>query len=419
MSSSRLTASAQAARFASPRSRPFSRPRQRLCPQEGSRRTSGHERPLPGEHPERRYIFRGSPGRRWGNDARNQLSRSAWSPRNTASIRRSPEDNGSICWGAPRPITAHLARAHPGGVRVGPCLWQGVSHGQVVRRQHVVPLRSSRSVAVAVRFENQSKGIRGPHKLKGACRGARANAPKPRGKIRRDRDGERVQPVRRREQRDETAARALLRGRSGRGDARSVPRSVLHVLREHRRSIPANGGVAQQARGRHRLFEERPRRGLARRLRGAKEGDVHVVDTYQCEWKTTLDDPERLETAGCALLCPVARALHMLGGGLPSADRLRPARTDHRRPARAARCRQLRRARGCPRAAGCDGEESGGRRGSCPGSWSAQIAGRALYLHRLIRPAAPLRHVQAPPGCHESRRYHPRAAPWPGPVGDQ
>src|SRR6185369_9491814 len=81
-----------------------------------------------------------------------------------------------------------------------------------------------------------------------------------------------VQLVRRRQRRDEAATRGLVRDRPRRRDVGSLPRSLLDVLRAHRRSPATHRDLAEQSRRWARLPEERHHRRFAGYCRGTGSG---------------------------------------------------------------------------------------------------------------------------------------------------
>ena len=91
--------------------------------------------------------------------------------------------------------------------------------------------------------------------------------------LRRDRDGEGVEPLRRRQRRCDAGPRTAARGRPLDRDAGVVPRPLPHVLRPHRRPAPAHLDLDRPARRRARPGAVGRRRRLARPRRGARGGD--------------------------------------------------------------------------------------------------------------------------------------------------
>ena len=102
----------------------------------------------------------------------------------------------------------------------------------------------------------------------------------------------RLESLRMRQRRHEAAPRRTARGGSRSRDAGALHRPFPDVLCPHGRPTATHQRLARQPRGRPRLPD---RRGRARQVgtrRGAGSGMRNVVDTYECEWKKAVTDPE-------------------------------------------------------------------------------------------------------------------------------
>ena len=197
---------------------------------------------------------------------------------------------------ARRAAAAHLARADRRRVRVGPRLRQGAAHGEVVRGQHLVPLRRAGLGGLAIRIENRYKGLRSPHKLKSAVSGCARECAEAQGKdfgIIATEKGYNLYVCGNGGMKPQHA-QLLATDLDEETLVRYVDRFLMFYVRTADR-LRAHGDLVQQARGRHRLPARGHRRrplGHRRRARGEMQ---HVVDTYQCEWK---DDGRGSRDAG-------------------------------------------------------------------------------------------------------------------------
>ncbi len=220
----RRTARATAARSASPRW-PRSSPRrwnEHILKAEHAH-AAGHQRPLPRQHPARRHLLGGAarPGRRdHAGSARSRLGDGREEVR--PLHRRSPAASASTCSArALEQLPDIWRRARRRRLRVGPRLRQGAAHREVLRRQHLVPLRRAGLGRLrGPRSRTATRALRSPHKLKCAVSGCTRECAEAQGKdfgVDRHREG--LQPLRLRQRRDEAAARPAVRARPRRGDA--------------------------------------------------------------------------------------------------------------------------------------------------------------------------------------------------------
>ena len=249
-------------------------PDQHPHPRAGDRRAAGHQRRLPREHPAQRHLLR-RPAHPRRRDHPRQAHRDR---RGRARLRALHEDHRRA---AHRPLrrpdgaaARDLAAAGRRRLRVGPRLRQVAAHGEVVRRVDLVPLRRAglgrsrdRAGAALPRPAQppQAQGRRQrlrPRVRRGARQG-----------LRRDRDGEGVEPLRRRQRRRDAGPRPAARGRPRHRDAGVVPRPLPHVLRPHRRPAPAHLDLDRPARRRARPGARGRRRRRARPRRRARGGD--------------------------------------------------------------------------------------------------------------------------------------------------
>ena len=172
---------------------------------------------------------------------------------------------------ARRAAAAHLERAGGRRLRVGPRLRQGAAHGEVLRRQHLVPLRRA---GLGLDGDRAREPLPGPARAAQAQDGGLGLHPRMRRGAgqgrRRHRHRERLEPLRLRQRRHEAAARRPAREGSRRRDAVPLHRPLPHVLHPHRRPAAAHQHLAREPRRRHGLRAAGGVRGLARHRRRAR-----------------------------------------------------------------------------------------------------------------------------------------------------
>jgi nitrite reductase (NADH) large subunit len=190
-------------------------------------------------------------------------------------------------------LPAIWERTHRRRLRVRPCLRQVAAHGEVVRGLHLVPLRRGRQRGPGHRTgeplqgparaaQDQVRRVRlHPRMRRGAGQGRRRH---------RHRQG--LEPVRVRQRRHEAAPCRAAGAGPHEGPAAGLHRPLPDVLHPHRRPAAAHQRLARQPGRRPGLPEGR---GGARQLGMAADlqADMQrVVDTYQCEWKAAVTNPE-------------------------------------------------------------------------------------------------------------------------------
>ena len=217
--------------------------------------------------------------------------------RSTASTPRSPAASASTC-----SARASSSCRGSGSELVAAGFESGHAYGKALRTvKSCVGTTWCRygvqdSVGFAIRVENRYKGLRAPHKLKigGVGLHARVRRGAEQG-LRRHRHREGLEPLRLRQRRHEAAARRSARVRPRRRDADPLHRPLPDVLHPHRRPAAAHRTLAREARRRPRLPAQvviDDTLGIGAEL----EADMqHLVDTYECEWKAAVDDPETLQ----------------------------------------------------------------------------------------------------------------------------
>ena len=195
-----------------------------------------------------------------------------------------------------RAAAGDLAAARRRRLRVRSCLRQVAAHGEVLRGFDVVPLR--RTGLGEARHRPGEPLPRAPvaAQAQGRCQRLRPRVRRGPGQgLRRDRDREGLEPVRRRQRRRQPGARPPARGRPRRGDAGPLPRPLPHVLHPHRRPAAAHLGVDRLARRRARPGPRGRRGRRPRPRRRARGGDGaarrHLLRRVAC-------DPRRPREAG-------------------------------------------------------------------------------------------------------------------------
>ena len=150
------------------------------------------------------------------------------------------------------------------------------------------------SVGLAVELENRYKGLRAPHKIKFGVSGCTRECAEAQGKdvgvIATDKGwnlyvcGNGGMKPRHAE---------LIASDLDKAGADPADRPLPDVLRAHRRPPAAHQHLAREPRRRAGLPEGRADPGHAWASGAELEAQMqHVVDTYQCEWKTAVNDPE-------------------------------------------------------------------------------------------------------------------------------
>ena len=149
---------------------------------------------------------------------------------------------------------------------------------------------------MAIRIENRYKGLRAPHKLKSAVSGCARECAEAQGK-----DFGIIAT--------EKGYNLYLCGNGGMKPQhallfatdldeetliRYIDRFLMFYVRTADR-LQRTADLAQQPRGRHRLPASSVIIDDSLGICAELEAEMaHVVDTYQCEWKAALDDPEKL-----------------------------------------------------------------------------------------------------------------------------
>ena len=158
---------------------------QRARPRRRAGRAAGHQRPLPGQHPEGRHLL-GRPA----HPRRRDHARAADRDR-----RRSPSEFGlytkitggqriDLFGARVEQLPRDLAAAGRRRLRVRPRLRQGAAHGEVLRRLDLVPLRRAglgRAWPIDARAA-LPRACAAPHKLKSAVSGCARECAEARGK---------------------------------------------------------------------------------------------------------------------------------------------------------------------------------------------------------------------------------------------
>jgi nitrite reductase (NADH) large subunit len=219
----------------------------------------------------------------------------ARSPRTTACTPRSPAASGSTC-SAP----ASTSCPPSGNELIAAGFESGHAYGKSLRTvKSCVGSTWCRygvadSVGLAIELENRYKGLRAPHKIKFGVSGCTRECAEAQGKdvgvIATDKGwnlyvcGNGGMKPRHAE---------LLASGPHQGPAAGLHRPLPDVLHPHRRPAAAHQRLARQPGRRAGLPEGR---GGARQ-RWASPADLQadmqrVVDTYQCEWKTAVTNPE-------------------------------------------------------------------------------------------------------------------------------
>lgn len=148
------------------------------------------------------------------------------------------------------------------------------------------------SVGFAVDLENRYKGLRAPHKIKFGVSGCTRECAEAQGKdvgIIATEKGWNLYVC---GNGGETPPRRTAGGRPDPGATRPAGGPLPDVIRAHRRPPAAHQHLARQPRRRPRLPEGRGGGRRPRHENAELEGQMqHVVDTYQCEWKTAVTNP--------------------------------------------------------------------------------------------------------------------------------
>mmetsp|Transcript_31134 Transcript_31134/g.63743 ORF Transcript_31134/g.63743 Transcript_31134/m.63743 type:complete len:315 (+) Transcript_31134:1240-2184(+) len=222
--------------------------RQRGHPRGRTRHATGHQRPIPRQHAARRHLLRRAP-----RPGRRTHPRSAHRPRrDVQEVRPLLQDHRRAARRPLRrrqvPAPRHLGGPRQGRLRVRTRLRQGPPYRQVLRRQHLVPLRRSgfRGIRRPGREPLQGRPLAPQDEERRLRMRARVRRGPGEG-FRHDRDRERIQPLRRRQRRGQPGPRPAPRRRHRRGDRHQVPGPLHHVLHPHRRQARAHRPLAGQA----------------------------------------------------------------------------------------------------------------------------------------------------------------------------
>ena len=222
----------------------------RLHSRRGPWSPPGHERPCPREHAEGRHLLGGPPhprGRDHSEETQgDRRGRGRFQPlyqnhRRAAHrhVRRSP-----------RAAARDLEDPRRCRVRIGPGLRKVTPHGEIVRRLDLVPVRGTGCRGHGHQPRAPLPRPSSPAQVQAGCLRMRTRMRRgQRQRRRHHRNRARLEPLRRRQRRLPTGARATARAGSRRYDPHPVYRPLSHVLHPHRRSTAANRALAGGTRG--------------------------------------------------------------------------------------------------------------------------------------------------------------------------
>ena len=150
------------------------------------------------------------------------------------------------------------------------------------------------SVGLAVELENRYKGLRTPHKIKFGVSGCTRECAEAQGKdvgMIATEKGWNLYVCGNGGMKPRHAE--LLASDLDQRHAGALHRPLPDVLRAHRGPSATHQRVARQPRRRARVSDRRGRATISLGVAAELEAEMqHVVDTYECEWKKAVTDPE-------------------------------------------------------------------------------------------------------------------------------